>query len=161
MAIYTSLGLAPHRSAPVSATRTLTRGDIIPAWILQTLTEPMGAVFNIEVFNTCQIPFWLSKKPFFFFFFLVGTSQKCALQSFPPVIVKASPKTACHKIQCLQFANKNTAGLQSWHSSIHFQIPITPTILTLQLQLGTNGMVWHTTSWHYNFGSSLLGSVQV
>jgi hypothetical protein len=35
------------------------------------------AVFNVEVSNTCQMPFWPSKKAFFF----SGTSQKCALQS--------------------------------------------------------------------------------
>ena len=55
---------------------------------------------------------------------------------FPPFTVKASPKTACHKIQWLQFANRNIVGLQSWHSSRHFQIPITLAISTLQLRLG-------------------------
>jgi hypothetical protein len=66
MAIYTLLGLAPHRSAPVPATRAVTRGDIIiPAWILQTPTKSMGAVLNTEVCNICQMPFWLLKKAFF------------------------------------------------------------------------------------------------
>jgi hypothetical protein len=46
-------------------------------------------VFNIEVFNTCQMPLDRQKS-----FFFGGTSQKC-----PPVTVKAYPKIACHKIQ--------------------------------------------------------------
>ena len=37
-------------------------------------------MFNIEVFNTCQMPFWLSKE--FCCLFLGGTSQKCVVQSF-------------------------------------------------------------------------------
>ena len=56
--------------------------------------------------------------------------------------VKTFPKIACHKIQWLQFANKDVVGLQSWHSSRHFQILITLAISTLQLRLGTD----------YNFG---------
>ena len=63
---------------------------------------------------------------------------KMCSTKFPPFSVKASPKTAYHKIQWLQFANRNIVGLQSWHSSRHFQIPITIAILTLQLRLGTN-----------------------
>ena len=59
---------------------------------------------------------------------------------FPLFIMKTSSKIACHKI--LHFPNKNIVGLQSWHSSRHFQIPITPAISILQLRLGTN----------YNFG---------
>ena len=52
--------------------------------------------------------------------------------------MKATRKTTCHKIKWLQFANRNRAGLQSWHSSMHFQISITLAILTLQLTLRTN-----------------------
>ena len=81
------------------------------------------------------------KKVFLFFSF--GNFTKMRSTKFPPVKVNlASPKTTCHKIQWLQFANKNIAGLQFWHSSIHFQIPINPAISTLHLRLGT----------HYNFG---------
>ena len=57
---------------------------------------------------------------------------------FSPFKLKTSPKIACHKIWWLQFVNKNIAILQTWHSSIYFQFPITPAILTLQLRLGTN-----------------------
>ena len=57
---------------------------------------------------------------FFFCFFCWGTSQKRALQKFPSSTAKVSPKTACHIIQCLQFANSNIAGLQPQgaHSTI-------------------------------------------
>ena len=61
-------------------------------------------------------------------------AKMCSTQ-FPPFTVKASPKSVCHKMQWLQFANRNTTGLQSWHSSKHFQIPITLAISTLQLRL--------------------------
>ena len=61
---------------------------------------------------------------------------------FPLVTMKASSKFVCHKIQWLQFANKNCVGRKSWHSSRHFQIPITLAILTLQLRLRID----------YNFG---------
>ena len=101
-----------------------------PCWDLLTWVD-LGPVFNIKVFNTCQIPFWPSKK-----FYFLGHLTKMRSAKFSPFIVKASPKTAHHKIQWLQFANSNIAGLQSWHSSRHFQIPITPAILTLQLWLG-------------------------
>ena len=57
---------------------------------------------------------------------------------FPPFTVKASAKTACHKIQWLQFVGRNIAGLQSGHSRRHIQIPITLANLTLQLWLGIN-----------------------
>ena len=43
--------------------------------------DQVGSMFNIEVFNACQMPFWPSKKSFFLFCF-GGTSQKCALQKF-------------------------------------------------------------------------------
>ena len=125
-----------------------------------------GAVFNIEVFNTCQMSFWLSffeedayslfrkchplRWPkchllgfrYFFFFltfylFMLNFTKMCYAK-FPPIIVKASPKIVCHKIQWLHFANKHIVGLQSWHSSRHFQTPITPAILTPQLQHDTD-----------------------
>ena len=57
---------------------------------------------------------------------------------FPSINVKASSKIVCHKIQWLQFSNKNIVGLQSWHFDRNFQITITFAILTLQLQLGTD-----------------------
>ena len=66
----------------------------------------------------------------FHFLFILGHFTKMCSANFPPVTVKASPKTACHKIQWLQFANRNVVGLRSWHSSGHFQIPITPAIST-------------------------------
>ena len=37
-------------------------------------------VFNIEVFNTCQMSFWPSRK----FLNIFGTSQKCVVRSFHP-----------------------------------------------------------------------------
>ena len=101
--------------------------------------ETLGSLFNIEVLNACQMPFWSPKK---FFLFVGGQFTKLCFAKFPPFIVKASPKTACHKIQWLQFVNRNIARLQSWHSSRHFQNPITPTISTQQLWLRTD----------YNFG---------
>ena len=92
-------------------------------------------VFNIEVFNACQMPFGLSKK--FFFFGFWGHFTKTCSAKFPPFTVKASPKSAFHKIQWLQFVNRNMVGVQSRHSSIHFQIIITPVILTMEFQHGT------------------------
>ena len=71
-------------------------------------------------------------------FLLLGHFTKMCYAKFPPVIKKASPKTNCHKIQWLQFANRNIVGLLSWHSSSHFQILINPAILTMWLQLNTN-----------------------
>ena len=93
----------------------------------------MWVVFNIEVFNASQMPFWSS------IFF--GCINMCSAM-FPPFTMKASPKTACHNIQWLQFVNRNIVGLQYCHSSRHFQIPITLAISTLQL--GFNA--------HRNFG---------
>ena len=74
------------------------------------------------------------KKVFMFW----GHFTKMCCTKFPPFTMKASLKTACHKIQWVQFVNRNTVGLQSWHSSRHFQILVTPTILTLQLRVNTN-----------------------
>ena len=71
----------------------------------------------IGVFNTCQMPF--SPSNFYFGHFTNMCSTKVL-----PFTVKASPKFACHKIQWLQFANRNIVGLQFWHSSNHFQIPM-------------------------------------
>ena len=50
------------------------------------------AVFTIEVFNTCQMPFWLSKKFSSSFFSLFWAIHKMSSAKSPPVIVKASPK---------------------------------------------------------------------
>jgi hypothetical protein len=61
-----------------------------------------------------------------------GHFTKMCSTKFSPITMKASPKIACHKIQWLQLENKNIIRLQSWHSSKHFQIPIIPTILTLE-----------------------------
>ena len=97
------------------------------------------SVFNVEAFNTCQMPFWPSKKLF------VLALHKNVLCKFSLVTMKVSPKTACHKTQWLQFANGNIVGFQSWHSSRHFQIPITPAISTqhrLQLRLGKHNYMW-------------------
>jgi hypothetical protein len=89
------------------------------------------------------MPFWPSSSFLFFSFFLGGGAlHKNVLCKVSPFIVKASPTIAYHKIQWLQCANRNIDGLQYWHSSIHFRIPITSAILTLQLRLGTD----------YNFG---------
>ena len=63
---------------------------------------------------------------------------KMCYAKFPPIIVKASPQIVYHKIQWLHFANKNIVGLQSWHSSRHFQIPVTRAISPLQLQHDTD-----------------------
>ena len=54
-----------------------------------------------------------------------GLSQNCLSQN--------TMATICYK---------NIVGLQFWHSSIHFQIPINPTISTLHLRL----------VFDYNFG---------
>ena len=77
-----------------------------------------------------------------FFFWGGGHFIEMCSAKFPPVTVKASPQIACHKIQWLQFPNRNIVGFQYWHSCRHFHISITFAILTLRLQLGTN----------YNFG---------
>jgi hypothetical protein len=91
------------------------------------------AVFNIEVFNICQMPFWPSKK-----FFLWGVLHKNVLCTIS-TLHKASQEIAYQKIQCLHFANKNIVGLQSRYSSIlSFQISISFVILIMQLQLNTN-----------------------
>ena len=74
--------------------------------------------------------------------FAWGHFTKMCFAKFPPFTMKASPKISYHKIKWPQFANRNIVGLQFWHSSRHFQIPITPPISTLQLRLGTD----------YNFG---------
>ena len=94
-------------------------------------------MFNIEVFNSCQMPFYYFIFLLFSFFLFGHFTQMC-FAKFPPFTVKASPKIACHKILWLQFASRNIAGLQSWHSSKFFQIPINLAILTLQLWLGTD-----------------------
>ena len=125
-------------------TRTCVMALLVPALVkiqpqrdrkfnpnLTDIAVPYESMFNIEVFNTCQMPFGLSKK-----FVFWGQFTKMCSTKFPPIIVKASTKNAYHKIPCLQFANRNIARLQSWHSGIHFQILITPTISTLQLWLG-------------------------
>ena len=81
-------------------------------------------------------------KYFCFVFCTGGTSQKCALQSFHPAQWRP-PKIACHKIQ--HFVNSNLVGLQSWHSSRHFQIPITLAISSrhwLQLWLDKHNYMW-------------------
>ena len=91
-------------------------------------------MFNIGVINTvtsCHMPFWPSK--FFVLFF--GHFTKMCFAKVSLVIVKASSKISCHIKLWLQFTNRNIVGLQSWRFSRHFQIPITPAILTLQLGL--------------------------
>ena len=85
-------------------------------------------VFNVEVFNTCQVSFWLSNKAPLFG---GGNFTKMCHAKFPPVTLKASPKIACHKIQWLQFANRNIARLRSRHSGKHSQNPITTAISTM------------------------------
>ena len=71
-------------------------------------------------------------------YLFLGHFTNMCYAKFSPVIVKASPKTNCHKIQWLQFANRNIFGLLYWHSNSHFQIPIVPAISTMWLWLGTN-----------------------
>ena len=79
------------------------------------------------------------KKVYFIFWHFT----KMCYANFPPFTVKASPKIAYHKIQWLQFANKNIARLQSWHSSQHFQIPITHVIWLCNFDLAlTATLAW-------------------
>jgi hypothetical protein len=59
-----------------------------------------------------------------------GHFTKLCSAKFSTFTVKAFPRLACHKIQWLQFANRNVIDFQSWHSSRHFQIPITLAIST-------------------------------
>ena len=73
--------------------------------------------------------------------FFWGTFTKMCSARFPLVTVKASAKLSCHKIQWLQFAKRNIVGLPSWHSSRHFQIPITLAFF-----------------WLYNFNSALTAT---
>jgi len=73
-----------------------------------------------------------------YFWGVLGHFTKMCFAKFPSFRVKAFPRTACHKIHWLQFAYRDIGRLQSWHFSKHFQIPITPKILTLQLWLGTD-----------------------
>ena len=107
-------------------------------------------VFNIEVFNACQMSFWPSKM-----FWVLGALHKnVALQSFHLSQWRSCQKIACHKIQWLQFVKRIIVGLQSWHFSKHFQIPIIPAISTLQLPLGThfNFSLASTTTIYVNVG---------
>ena len=87
-------------------------------WSLQCMSNATLVVINVLLF-------W-------------GHTTKMYYAKCLPFVVKASPRTAHHKIQWLQFVIRNIVGLQSWHSSIHFQIPITPATSTVQLRLGTN-----------------------
>ena len=57
--------------------------------------------------------------------FLFGTLHKNVLCKVSTNNIEGLSKIACHKIQWLQFANRNIYGVQCWHSSIHFRIPIT------------------------------------
>ena len=70
---------------------------------------------------------------------------------FPLVTAKASQKITYHTIHWLQFAQWKIGGFQSWHSNIHFQIPITPAILTLHLRVDTAcnfGLaLWESALW--------------
>jgi hypothetical protein len=69
-------------------------------------------------------------------------ASQCSILKFP--------KIACHKIQWLQFANKNIVGLQFWPPSRHFQIPITLVIPTWhwpQLRLGKHNYMWMWIFW--------------
>ena len=91
-------------------------------------TSTVKLMFNIGVFNTCQMPFWQSKKCFFGSWDALHKNM-CSTKfppflHTPPFTMKASSKIPCHKIQWLKFTIINIDGLQSWHSSIHFQIPI-------------------------------------
>ena len=98
-------------------------------------------MFNIEVFNACQMPIW--SLSIFFCFLYWGHFTKMCSAKFSPCTVEASPKIACHKIQ--HFVNSNLVGLQSWHSSRHFQIPITLAISSrhwLQLWLDKHNYMW-------------------
>ena len=99
-------------------------------------------MFNIEVFNACQMPFWPSQNAIFCF---GGTSQKCARQT--------SPITAWHNIHWLQFVTRNIVGLQSWHSNRHFQFSITLAISIVQLWLGNdcNFSLASTTTYEREF----------
>ena len=115
-------------------------------------------MFNIEVLNTCQMSFWSSKKfSRKFKFKKIGHFTKMCSAKFPLVKLKASPETTYHKIPCLQFANKNIVGLQSWHSSRHFQIPITPTIshLELWLNIKCNFSLASTTTCEHGFSKQI------
>ena len=82
------------------------------------------------------------------FFVFWGHFTKMCFAKFPPFIVKASSKNACHKIYWQQFVNRNIDGLQSWYSNRHFQIPITHansgTSIRhwLQLRLGKHNYMW-------------------
>ena len=61
------------------------------------------------------------KKVFVFW----GHFTKACSAKSPPFTVKAFQKTACHKIQWLQFVTRNIAGPQPWYSRKHFRIPVT------------------------------------
>ena len=100
-----------------------------------TISKNLPAMLNIEIFNACRMPFWLSN----FFLFFKGHFTKMCSAKFPPFTVKASPKIACHKI--LQLVDRNIVGLRSWHSSRYFQIPN-----TLQFRLNNFDSAMTTTS---------------
>ena len=69
---------------------------------------------------------------------ILCSTEMCSAK-FSPFTMKASPKTAYHKMWWLQFTNKNMiARLYSWDSIMHFHILTTPTISTMQLPLGTD-----------------------
>ena len=84
------------------------------------------------------------------FLFVFEHFTKMCSAKFPPILVKASPKIACHKIQWLQFASRNIAKLQSSHSDRHFlssnnccnfNFETSPRHW-LQLRLGKHNYVW-------------------
>ena len=80
-------------------------------------------VFNIEVFNTCQLLFWLSK---IYLSFLFGALHQ-------NVLCKVSTS---HSEGLL----KTQLDFRSWHSIRHFQVPLTPATSTqhqLQLRLAS------------------------
>ena len=62
--------------------------------------QPLESVFIIEVFNTCQMSFWLSKT----FFPALHKNVLCKVSTSHS---EGLSKTACYKIQWSQFVNRN------------------------------------------------------
>ena len=114
---------------------------MIVRWLQDTLADIAPAILPTSMCNWVQCRdrilktiVWPSKKALF-----GGKLHKNVLYKVFTSHSEGPSKNRLSQNTGLQFANRNIniVGLQSWHSSIRFQIPITCGIWTLQLRLGT------------------------
>ena len=108
-------------------------------------SNTLGSSHTTILKSSMSIKCHFGRQKSFFLCLLWEHFTKMQPAKFPPFTVKASLETACDKIHWLKFVNRNMAGLQSWYSSRHFQIPITPATSTwhwLHLRLGKHNYMW-------------------